>query len=145
MQDKLVYPQNEMIQSKMSLMPSLRHAGLESKDTSFESIIRVNKRGTKYYLFIIEYSGISLKTKKLSKIKKMFYLEISSWYDCRQFQLKKYVRSIEELSAIGRISVIGIIWRHYACTWKKWLKILPYPEMLVRGKNGLLVEREIYF
>lgn len=40
MQDKLVYPQNEIIQSKMLLMSSLRHAGLESKDISVESIIR---------------------------------------------------------------------------------------------------------
>ena len=36
----VVYPQNEIIQSKMLLMPSLRHAGLESKDISVESIIR---------------------------------------------------------------------------------------------------------
>lgn len=65
----------------------------------------------------------------------MFYLEISSWYDCRQFQLKKYVRSTEELSAVGRISVMGIIWRHYAYTWKKWLKNSTDPEMLVQEKK----------
>ena len=75
----------------------------------------------------------------------MFYLEISSCYDRRQFQLKKYVRSIEEVSAVGRISVMGIIWRHYACTWKKWLENSTDPEMLVREKSGLLAEREIYF
>ena len=83
MQDKLVYPQNEIIQSKMSLMPSLRHAGLESKDIPFESIMRVNQRGTKYHLFIAEYNVISLKTQKLSKIEKVFYLEITSWYVSR--------------------------------------------------------------
>ena len=35
-------------------MPSVRHVGLESKDISFESKIRVNQRGTKYHLFMFE-------------------------------------------------------------------------------------------
>lgn len=51
-------------------MPSLRRAGQESKDISFESIIRVNQRGTKYHLFIVEYKWHQSKDSKIKQNQK---------------------------------------------------------------------------
>ena len=62
-----MYPQNEIIQSKLSVVPRLRHAGLENKDISLESIIRVNKRCTKIPFILNKINGISPKTQKIKQ------------------------------------------------------------------------------